>query len=182
MPAKAALLSIRYAIQPCLFGLCLLACTDKGIFALDLRDTPEEIELALRRLQHKWKKASWKEDNKTIPPLIEKIFHDGQPVIKDLKFDLHGTEFQKKVWQALLSMTPGENIAYSDIAREICHPGAARAVGTAVKHHPIAFLVPCHRVRHKDGTAGGDETHIHRKIAILREEGLDLEYQSSSKC
>ncbi len=68
---------------------------------------------------------------------------------------MKGTDFQLKVWQALLNIPEGALVSYSDVAEYINHPVAFRAVGTAIGHNPIHYLIPCHRVIRNDGEIGG---------------------------
>ena len=83
----------------------------------------------------------------------------------DLKLDFAGTEFQKKVWAALLTIPFGETRTYAEIARQIGAPKAVRAVGAANGRNPISIIAPCHRVLgssgHLTGFAGGLETKAH---------------------
>jgi AraC family transcriptional regulator of adaptative response/methylated-DNA-[protein]-cysteine methyltransferase len=80
---------------------------------------------------------------------------------------LSGTNFQIKVWEALMRIPPGHVVAYGDIARYIGEPRAARAVGAAVGSNPVSLLVPCHRVIRKMGTFGNYRWGLARKKAIL---------------
>ncbi len=84
------------------------------------------------------------------------------------------TEFQKKVWKALLEIPKGEVKTYSWIAKKIGRPKAVRAVGSAVGKNPFAPEVPCHRVIRSDGKLGGysGEGGLKTKKALLKKEGL----------
>ncbi len=73
----------------------------------------------------------------------------------DLQLDLRGTDFQLKVWDALLELEYGETCSYSDIAARVGRPNAVRAVGSANGANPVSLVVPCHRVIAADGTLGG---------------------------
>ncbi|NLY08574.1 MAG: methylated-DNA--[protein]-cysteine S-methyltransferase [Tissierellia bacterium] len=73
----------------------------------------------------------------------------------ELPLSLHGTNFQKKVWNELLNIPWGKTISYSEIANNIGHNKAYRAVGTAVGENPVPIIIPCHRVIRKDGKLGG---------------------------
>ncbi len=85
----------------------------------------------------------------------------------DVPLQLHGTEFERRVWNALLEIPYGETAGYGEIAREIGAPGAARAVGRANGRNPIAIVVPCHRVIGADGSLTGYGGGLPLKRALL---------------
>lgn len=85
----------------------------------------------------------------------------------DIEFDLRGTEFQQRVWKALLTIPYGETRSYGEIAEQIGAPGSARAVGWANGHNPIAIVVPCHRVIGANGTLTGYGGGLARKRTLL---------------
>ena len=90
----------------------------------------------------------------------------------ELTLDLRGTEFQRKVWQALLGIASGRTSSYGAIARGLGSPRAVRAVGAAVGRNPLSVIVPCHRVLGGDGSLTGYAGGLRRKRALLRHEGL----------
>ncbi|MCL5875141.1 MAG: MGMT family protein, partial [Candidatus Dependentiae bacterium] len=85
-------------------------------------------------------------------------------------FNLQGTPLQLKIWHALREIPQGSTVNYQDLAIQIGHPKAWRAVANAVGKNPIAYLIPCHRVIRKDGTLGGYRWGIHKKQALLLSE------------
>jgi methylated-DNA-[protein]-cysteine S-methyltransferase len=85
----------------------------------------------------------------------------------DMPLDPAGTEFQKRVWQALLRIPMGALSTYGEIARQLGRPDAARAVGAAVGRNPITIIVPCHRVVGSDGSLTGYAAGLPRKRALL---------------
>jgi methylated-DNA-[protein]-cysteine S-methyltransferase len=89
----------------------------------------------------------------------------------DLPLDLHGTAFQRAVWQALCGIAPGRTCSYGDIALAVGAPRAVRAVGAAVGRNPVSVIVPCHRVIGRDGSLTGYAGGLDRKRALLRIEG-----------
>ncbi|HWP85737.1 MAG TPA: methylated-DNA--[protein]-cysteine S-methyltransferase [Terriglobia bacterium] len=91
--------------------------------------------------------------------------------------DMQGTPFQKKVWKALQSIPYGQTRSYGEIARQVGHPRAARAIGMANHDNPVAVIVPCHRVIASDGSLGGYAGGLQRKSRLLRLE----ESHASSK-
>jgi AraC family transcriptional regulator of adaptative response/methylated-DNA-[protein]-cysteine methyltransferase len=80
---------------------------------------------------------------------------------------LQGSNFQLKVWQALLNIPTGTAVSYDTIAAWIGQPNASRAIGTALAHNPIGYLIPCHRVIRKAGQLGEYRWGATRKKAIL---------------
>ncbi len=92
---------------------------------------------------------------------------------------LKGTNFQLRVWEALLHIPPGRAVSYGDIAAHIGHPAAVRAVGSAVGANPISWLIPCHRVLRKTGDLGGYRWGTTRKQAMIGWESAHLEASSS---
>lgn len=91
----------------------------------------------------------------------------------DIELDiLIGTDFQRKVWAALLTIPKGETRTYSQIAEQIGSPKAVRAVGSAVGVNPISILIPCHRVVPKNGSIGNYRWGSKMKKALLNYEGL----------
>jgi AraC family transcriptional regulator, regulatory protein of adaptative response / methylated-DNA-[protein]-cysteine methyltransferase len=161
--------TIRYGIHPTPFGKCLIATTERGICHLSFVQTSEGD--AIDNLVADWKQATMIEDYRSTVPLIEPIFdlrynHRGKP----LNVHLRGTNFQLRVWEALLQIPPGEITTYAGVASRIGNPGATRAVGTAVGHNPIAVLIPCHRVIRKVGDFGNYRYGALRKKALLARE------------
>ena len=161
--------TIRYGIHPTPFGKCLIATTDRGICHLSFVQNSEGD--AIDDLVTEWKQATMIEDHRSTVGLIEPIFdlrynHRG----KSLNVHLRGTNFQLKVWEALLQISVGEVTTYAGIASRIGNPGATRAVGTAVGHNPIAVLIPCHRVIRKVGDFGNYRYGALRKKALLARE------------
>ena len=89
--------------------------------------------------------------------------------------DLAGTEFQKKVWNALRKISPGETKSYGEIARAIGKPKAVRAVGGACGATPVPVLVPCHRVLAANKKLGGFSGGLDWKRSLLKCEGINLQ-------
>ena len=167
-------LTIHYGLHLTPFGKCLIATTERGICHLGFVQTSEGN--AIDNLVADWKQANMIEDYKTTAPLIARIFPDretGSVFDKpDQRLSLHlrGTNFQIKVWEALLNIPTGTVTTYEHIAAQIGNPNAFRAVGTAVGHNPIAVLIPCHRVISKAGEFGNYRYGSARKKALLARE------------
>jgi AraC family transcriptional regulator of adaptative response/methylated-DNA-[protein]-cysteine methyltransferase len=160
-------LKIVYGFHPSPFGECLLALTERGICSLAFVQKGNRAQ-ALATLKSNWKKAQLSEDQSRTRPLIDQIFNPlkaGKP--RPLHLFLKGTNFQIKVWEALLRILPGSVASYDDIAAHLKMPRAARAVGNAVAQNPIAFIIPCHRVIRSIGEFGNYRWGTARKKAML---------------
>lgn len=164
---KGAGLTISYGFHPSPFGECLLALTERGICGLGFVG-PGGRQNALADFRRRWSEAAYEEDPHKTRVYIDRIFNlPAEPNTQPLTLLLVGTNFQIKVWQALLRIPPGMLVCYEDLARQIGQPSAARAVGSAVGQNPISFLIPCHRVIRKIGITGDYHWGAARKKAIL---------------
>jgi AraC family transcriptional regulator, regulatory protein of adaptative response / methylated-DNA-[protein]-cysteine methyltransferase len=175
-------LTIRYGLHPTPFGKCLIATTERGICHLGFVQTSEGN--VVDNLVADWKQAKMIEDYNTTALLIGYIFGNPKPgpgfdkTGQPLSLHLRGTNFQIKVWEALLNIPTGAATTYEQIATQIGNPNAVRAVGTAVGHNPIAVLVPCHRVIRKSGEFGDYRYNSARKKALLAREYFLSEAQA----
>jgi AraC family transcriptional regulator of adaptative response/methylated-DNA-[protein]-cysteine methyltransferase len=162
---RAAGLVISYGFQPTPFGECLVATTARGICGLDFV-APGQRGAALAELKQKWAGATFREDQDLTGPLADQIFGlaNHNP---ELPIVLKGTNFQIKVWHALLRIPTGAVVSYQAVANSIGRPGATRAVASAVARNPIGFVIPCHRVIRKVGKIGEYHWGGPRKRAIL---------------
>jgi AraC family transcriptional regulator, regulatory protein of adaptative response / methylated-DNA-[protein]-cysteine methyltransferase len=161
--------TIRYGIHLTPFGKCLIGLTEHGICHLGFVQTSEGD--AIDDLVHEWKAATMIEDYRATAALVEPIFHlHYSERIKPLNVHLRGTNFQIKVWEALLQIPAGSVTTYEGLAQRIGQPTASRAVGSAVGHNPIAVLIPCHRVIRKVGDFGNYRYGSLRKKALLASE------------
>jgi AraC family transcriptional regulator of adaptative response/methylated-DNA-[protein]-cysteine methyltransferase len=159
-------LEIAYGFHPTPFGECLLGMTSRGIcflgFVLEGRTT------VLDELRRNWPQADLVEQPARTEPVAAAIFDRARS--GPLTLHLRGTNFQLKVWEALLHLPPGGVTTYQKLAAQAGLPGASRAVGNAVGHNPVAYLIPCHRVLRKSGDFGGYHYGTARKKAILTRE------------
>ena len=165
--AKGSGLQISYGFHPSPFGECLLAVTERGICGLGFAGHDGERRI-LREFKTRWPEARFFENPRLTRPYVDHIFGEStkngsQPLTLVLK----GTNFQIKVWEALLRVPLGALASYEGIAVSIGAPGASRAVGSAVGRNPIAFLIPCHRIIRKMGVCGDYHWGAARKKAIL---------------
>jgi AraC family transcriptional regulator of adaptative response/methylated-DNA-[protein]-cysteine methyltransferase len=167
--SRGAGVTIRYGLHATPFGKCLIATTDRGICHLSFVQSSEGD--AIDGLVAEWKQARMIEDYRATAPLVRPIFDlQYSDDRKPLNVHLRGTNFQLKVWEALLQIPAGEVTTYAGIAARIGRPAAARAVGTAIGHNPIAVLIPCHRVIRKIGEFGNYRYGALRKKALLARE------------
>lgn len=164
-------LTIIYGFHPSPFGECFIAMTDRGICGLSFLDKTDRKKV-LAAFQRDWKNAQIDRDQRRTGKCVEQIFPPRTAGFKKnvLKLLYGGTNFQMKVWEALLRIPSGGAVTYQTVARSIGHPKAVRAVGTAVGKNPIAYLIPCHRVIRAMGQLGGYRWGISRKKAILAKE------------
>ncbi|MCG8636831.1 MAG: methylated-DNA--[protein]-cysteine S-methyltransferase [Desulfobacterales bacterium] len=160
-------LDIKFGFTPTPFGCCMLAFTAQGICNLKfVRDYSREEMAAW--LASAWPKAGISRNDDEAAAYGRRIFALALP---DKPAPLHlfirGTNFQIKVWEALTRIPIGTTVTYQDIAGHIGHPGAVRAVGTAVGKNPVPYIIPCHRVIRKMGIFGNYGEGKSRKKAIL---------------
>jgi AraC family transcriptional regulator of adaptative response/methylated-DNA-[protein]-cysteine methyltransferase len=163
-------LEISYGFHPTPFGACLVAVSRRGICSLSFVE-PEMKAQAVEGLLQSWKEASVVENPEASAGLIRQVFAPGSPLGETpFRILLRGTNFQLKVWDALLRIPEGRVASYGVLAAAVGKPGASRAVGTALGLNPVAYLIPCHRVLRADGGIGGYRWGISRKRAILARE------------
>jgi methylated-DNA-[protein]-cysteine S-methyltransferase len=114
-------------------------------------------------------RASWQADDATFDDAVAQLegYFAGDRVDFDLDLELVGTQFQRRVWTALLSIPYGETRSYGAIALQIGSPSASRAVGLANGHNPIGIIVPCHRVIGANGSLTGYGGGLERKKQLL---------------
>jgi AraC family transcriptional regulator of adaptative response/methylated-DNA-[protein]-cysteine methyltransferase len=160
-------LTLRYGFHPCPFGSALVMMAPRGLAGLALAD-PGKERAALDDMTSRWPKAAYVEDRDATAPVAARIFdpklwRPDQP----LRVVMIGTDFEVRVWETLLKIPMGRLTTYSDIARTIDKPKAARAVGAAVGKNPVCFVVPCHRVIGKSGELTGYHWGLTRKRAML---------------
>ncbi|MBO6727185.1 MAG: bifunctional helix-turn-helix domain-containing protein/methylated-DNA--[protein]-cysteine S-methyltransferase [Rhizobiaceae bacterium] len=164
---RGAGLVIRYGWHVSPFGIALVMVTDRGLAGLAFCDPGGEHE-ALDDMRGRWRNADYVEDLSATQPYAARIFEPGRWRAEEpLRVVLIGTDFQVRVWEALLRIPMGKACAYSDIADRIGAPKASRAVGAAVGANPISFVVPCHRALGKSGALTGYHWGLTRKRAIL---------------
>lgn len=159
-------LKIIYGVHDTPFGICQIALTDRGICSLIFLDENNKNDTKYLRL--KWENAEIMKDQEKTFQIVKKIFsEDFKNGDKPLSLYLKGTNFQIKVWEALLKIPPGNVTSYEDVAKVIDNPKAVRAAASAVANNPVSFLIPCHRVVRKSGIIHNYRWGPERKVAML---------------
>lgn len=160
-------LKITYGFHSTPFSECLLSVTDRGICGLSFI-TQGERESAIKSLKDEWPRAEFIEDPNFTQTFVDQVFVSSRKENKpELNLFLKGTNFQIKVWEAVLMIPPGFVLSYEDIANLIGKPDAVRAVANAIAINPIAYIIPCHRVIRKIGIIGNYRWGTARKYAII---------------
>ncbi|MDB5274536.1 MAG: transcriptional regulator, AraC family [Chitinophagaceae bacterium] len=171
-------LSIHYSFAGSPFGNLIVASTTKGICYMAFQDDEQKAWL---ELQQYFPNATFHQQQDLHQQNALSIFTRDEQVSEPIKLHLKGTDFQLKVWEALLKIPMGQLSTYGNLAEKIQNPKASRAVGTAIGSNPVAFLIPCHRVIQSTGVFGGYMWGPTRKTAIIgweaakqvqKEEGL----------
>jgi methylated-DNA-[protein]-cysteine S-methyltransferase len=149
---------IRYRTIASPIGLLTLA--GRGSALTNLRMVDQTYEPS---------RAGWSADPGAFGQAVDQVgaYFAGELTEFDVELDLRGTEFQQRVWKALLTIPYGETRSYGEIAEQIGAPGAARAVGLANGRNPVAIVVPCHRVIGANGSLTGFGGGLGRKRTLL---------------
>ena len=165
--ARGAGLTIRYGLHPSPFGGALVMVTDRGLAGLAFTDEAGGMD-AFEDMSSRWPNAVYVEDSEATAPYAARIFDPKRWDPKEpLLIVLIGSDFQVRVWEALLRIPMGCAVTYSSIAEKLGQPTASRAVGAAVGRNPISFVVPCHRALGKSGALTGYHWGLTRKRAML---------------
>ena len=162
-------LAISWGVHATPFGPCFLALTARGVCALDFLEPDSESD-ALERLRAVWECARIEHAPETTAGVAARIFAADAKQQAPLALLVKGTNFQIKVWEALLRIPAGRITTYAGLAGSIGRPRAARAVGSAVAANHIAYLIPCHRVIRNTGAFGEYRWGPMRKRILLSRE------------
>lgn len=174
--AMGAGLEIRFGGAPTPFGYALIAWTSRGICHLAFSDG-EDLVRAVGQLKEEWPHATFVRDDAGASQYTNAIFgtHASR---QHLHLMLRGTNFQIRVWEALLALAPGERASYAQLAEGMGAPKAWRSVGTAIAVNRIAVLIPCHRVIRESGESGSYRWGATRKAALLAREAAQCSGES----
>jgi AraC family transcriptional regulator of adaptative response/methylated-DNA-[protein]-cysteine methyltransferase len=157
-------LSILFSCGESPFGSIMVASTNKGICHMAFIDSQDQ---GLSVLNQKFPGAHLQSEDTPLHGQALNFFSSHPKPSGALILHVKGTEFQIQVWNQLLHIPLGTRTTYGAIARQLGHPKAARAVGTAIGSNPVALLIPCHRVVQASGKTGGYRWGKSRKEAIL---------------
>lgn len=165
------------------FGHAVAVTTSRGLAGLSFanEDSGECVEDALKTYRQRWPAAEFVRDEGATEASVRAVFSqfaNGVGQSQTLRIVLIGTDFEIRVWQALLQVPFAGATSYKVIAEDIGNPRATRAVGTAIGNNPISFVVPCHRVMRADGGLGGYRWGLTRKRAMI---GWELG-QNQARC
>lgn len=158
--------AIRYTCADSPLGRMMIAATDRGICSIQFARTDGELIEGLKR---EFPFATRKSDNGGMQSWVTALLQHmrGRDLDSALPLDIRATAFQRRVWAYLQSIPFGATKSYSQVARAIGQPSAARAVARACATNPVAVAIPCHRVVREDGSMGGYRWGMQRKKTLL---------------
>ncbi|MBI4873975.1 MAG: methylated-DNA--[protein]-cysteine S-methyltransferase [Acidobacteria bacterium] len=151
-------------------GTILIVCREDALCGLDYGDYSTRMhELIHSRFGEVV--LTRRNDSNGYSGLLQAYFGGDFGALEAIRLDERGTPFQCRVWKALRSIPPGKTASYGEIAARLGAPAAARAVGLANSHNPVAIVTPCHRVIGSNGSLTGYAGGLGRKLWLLRHEG-----------
>jgi AraC family transcriptional regulator of adaptative response/methylated-DNA-[protein]-cysteine methyltransferase len=167
---------INYTIVDSPLGRLLVAATEKGICAISMGDSDATLKATLFE-EYPAAEISQNQDNLNawVTALLSHL--NGQLPHLDLPLDIQATAFQWRVWQELQAIPYGDTRSYSEVARAIGEPKAARAVARACATNPVPLVIPCHRVVREDGSSGGYRYGKERKQQLLEQEAKEAQHE-----
>lgn len=161
---EGSYLTINYSFALSPFGEIIVASTPKGICHMAFAEDHEE---AIKNLTNIFPKANYQNSADEIQKNAIRIFNLDWESLDKVKLHIKGSDFQLKVWQALLNIPMGQLSSYQNIANLISSPKASRAVGNAVGQNPVAYLIPCHRIIQSTGALGDYHWGHIRKTSMI---------------
>jgi AraC family transcriptional regulator, regulatory protein of adaptative response / methylated-DNA-[protein]-cysteine methyltransferase len=171
LKAQGAGTTVRYGYSNTPFGRALFAVTTRGLSHLAFVEAGKEPQ-GFAELQAAAPRAKFERDDDEARSLALKIWGPPSRSESPLRLNVGGTNFQLKVWQALLALGARDHTSYSALADSIGASSSTRAVAGAVGSNSVAWLIPCHHVLRKGGGLGGYRWGEDRKRAMLAWEGL----------
>ena len=161
---EGSYLTINYSFALSPFGEIIVASTPKGICHMSFAEDHKE---AIKNLISIFPKANYQNSADEIQKNAIRIFNLDWESLDKIKLHIKGSDFQIKVWQALLNIPMGQLSSYQNIANLIKSPKASRAVGNAVGQNPVAYLIPCHRIIQSTGALGDYHWGHIRKTSMI---------------
>ena len=167
--------TIRFAIGACSLGSVLVASSERGVCAILLGDDPQAL---IRDLEGRFPYGALiggDTDYETRVATVLAVIENpalAPSLAHELPLDIRGTAFQQRVWQALSAIPAGHTVSYTELARLIGLPAAARAVAGACAANALAVVIPCHRVVRADGGLSGYRWGVERKRTLLDRESM----------
>lgn len=158
---------ITFSIHSSKIGKLIIASTSKGICYVGYL---EKGITSVQQLQKRFPYSKIRNKRNKVHQQFKDVFKKDWNGISKIALHLKGTDFQCKVWEALLEIPYGTITTYGKIAERIGKPKAQRAVGSAIGKNPIMFLIPCHRVVASNGKLGGFHWGIDKKVMLLNKE------------
>lgn len=159
---------IHYIIGDSPLGRLLLAYTERGVASIQLGEADDDLR---QGLESEFPEADIVQTEERHPWLqVVLDYLSGEIPHPDLPVDVQGTAFQRRVWQAIRVIPPGETRSYADVATAIGQPDAVRAVANACANNRVPLVIPCHRVIRSDGSQGGYRYGAERKATLLAHE------------
>ena len=160
---------IHFDIGSSTLGRALVANNDQGVCAIFMADTDNAV---ISQLRERFPEAELLRDPPRLASVLSRViaYIESPSGVLDLPLDPEGTEFQRRVWRALVKIPAGTTASYADIARRIDAPKSVRAVAQACGANPLALAIPCHRVVRSDGALSGYRWGTARKRALLERE------------
>lgn len=165
---------IHYSFHKTQFGNALIASTLKGVYHVSF---PQEEHLSIETIQHLLSSNEIAEHADSLHQQVADIIDNKTKDKTTIVLDVVGSDFQQKVWQAVMLIPYGETAKYHEIADKIGKSKAVRAVGTAIGKNNIAILIPCHRVICSSGKLGGYRWGTNLKKKILETENPDQAFR-----
>lgn len=161
--------SIRYTLSDSPLGRMMIAATEKGICSIQFAKTDDELVQGLMR---EFPFAQRRRDEDHMKEWRVSLLHQMRTgkATENLPLDIQATAFQRRVWSALQRIPFGQTRSYSEVAKAIGKPTAARAVARACATNPVAVVIPCHRVVRESGEMGGYRWGLQRKGTLLEME------------
>lgn len=161
-------LKIYYGYHATLFGMCFIAVTERGVCALRFIDEDAKRDEFINFSQ-KWHGANIEHRPDLTQVYVQKMFKPGIAYNENERLNVfvQATDFQLKVWEAVLNIPFGSVQSYEEVSRQIGQPGSVRAVATAAGTNPISYFIPCHRIIRKSGDVGDFSYGKVRKQAMI---------------